>query len=990
MTKGSPVKISCGLFFALALTAFQLVILPNMALARTVVSLTFDDGDSDALLATQILDPYGLKATFYVNSGRIGKAGFLALSDLMAMKSGGHEIAGHTIDHVDLATLTPAQQQYQICNDRTAFINAGFNVISFAYPFGSYNSSAIAAVQSCGYVSARSVGGLTCSGCAPAENIPPARPFEIQTPTSIKSYTSLAQIEQYVMSAEQSGGGWVPLVLHHVCDQCNTYSISPAILTGLASWLRDRSSQGTVVQTVGQVMGGTPATNPPPGISALSPTTTTPGGPSFTLTVYGSNFITSSSVLWNGTARPTTYLGSTQLSAAISSSDIASPGTANVSVFNPGPGGGTSSGLAFPVGAPTGSAAYTIWPNSTDPGPNAGWKDPSPVELGLRFRSDVAGSVTSVRFFKQTFNTGTHIGSLWTDNGTLLGQATFTSESNFGWQTVTFPSPIAIQANTVYVASYHSTAGYASTPGFFATNGVDAPPLHALANTVEANGLYLYGSSPAFPQKTQNSTNYWVDVVFVTGGGTSSNPVPSLTSISPNSTTVGGTAFTLTVSGSNFINGSIILWNGANRATSFLNTSTLSTVIPASDISSAGTATVSVFNPSPGGGNSAGQTFTISSSPTNPIPSLTSISPNSATAGNPGFTLTATGANFIPSSFVTWNGTSRPTTFVNSGTLQAAISGSDVASAGSATLAVTNPAPGGGNSANQNFVISPPSSTGCTSCTIWPNSTDPGPNAGWKDPSPLEMGLRFRSDVAGSISGIRFFKQTFNTGTHIGSLWSDAGGLLGQATFTGESASGWQTVVFPSPVAIQANVVYVASYHSTSGYASSPDYFAANGVDAAPLHALANSVETNGLFLYGPSPVFPRQTTRSTNYWVDVVFSPSGAVVSHSLPRGQLGGGTTFPTGSFVDLSQARVHPNPWRADLHAGKKIVFDQLSPNSTVDIFTVSAHWIKKLDASSGATAWDLTTDGGDPVASGYYIYLIRDDQSNRKRGVLGVAR
>jgi hypothetical protein len=81
---------------------------------------------------------------------------------------------------------------------------------------------------------------------------------------------------------------------------------------------------------------------------------------------------------------------------------------------------------------------------------------------------------------------------------------------------VNFPTPVAISANTVYVASYHVTAGhYSLDSNFFATAGVDDGPLHALANGVSGgNGVYAYGTSTLFPSLSSSAANYWVDVVF--------------------------------------------------------------------------------------------------------------------------------------------------------------------------------------------------------------------------------------------------------------------------------------------------------------------------------------------------------------------------------------------------------------------------------------------------------------------------------------------
>ncbi len=135
--------------------------------------------------------------------------------------------------------------------------------------------------------------------------------------------------------------------------------------------------------------------------------------------------------------------------------------------------------------------------------------------MGVKVRSDVAGYVTGVRFYKTSGNTGTHTGSLWSKSGQLLAKATFTNETASGWQQVTFSKPVLITANTTYVASYHTNTGhYAYTHSFFAKSGVSNGPLHLLQNGVDGgNGVYVYGSG-GFPNQTYLATNYWVDVVF--------------------------------------------------------------------------------------------------------------------------------------------------------------------------------------------------------------------------------------------------------------------------------------------------------------------------------------------------------------------------------------------------------------------------------------------------------------------------------------------
>ena len=162
-----------------------------------------------------------------------------------------------------------------------------------------------------------------------------------------------------------------------------------------------------------------------------------------------------------------------------------------------------------PSPTPTGPAGVNIFTASETP-TNANWNDNSAIELGVRFSSDVNGTIAGVRFYKGSSNGGVHTGSLWTASGQLLATATFVGEASSGWQTVYFSSPVAITAGTAYVASYHTNVGqYAATLNMF-SSPLDRAPLH-----VPTGGArYMYGSSSTFPGNASDH-NYWVDVVFV-------------------------------------------------------------------------------------------------------------------------------------------------------------------------------------------------------------------------------------------------------------------------------------------------------------------------------------------------------------------------------------------------------------------------------------------------------------------------------------------
>jgi LmbE family N-acetylglucosaminyl deacetylase len=195
-------------------------------------------------------------------------------------------------------------------------------------------------------------------------------------------------------------------------------------------------------------------------------------------------------------------------------------------------------------------------------------------------------------------------------------------------------------------------------------------------------------------------------------------------------------------------------------------------------------------------------------------------------------------------------------------------------------------------SQSANLAVNP---AGVVATTVWtpevtPTTADNGPG------TPIEVGVRFNSDADGYVLGVRFYKGPLNTGTHVGNLWTTSGQLLATATFTGETASGWQQVIFSSPVHITANTNYIASYHSSTGdYAVDPFWFeAGTPTDSAPLHLPGDQPGgPNGVFANGAVSTFPNASNNASNYWVDIVFDAAPTTLSIStqlLPDGYQGG----------------------------------------------------------------------------------------------------
>jgi peptidoglycan/xylan/chitin deacetylase (PgdA/CDA1 family) len=237
----------------------------------TVVTLGFDDGIDSQYAHRALLAAHGVKATYFINSAKVGTPGYMTWDQLAELASAGNEIAGHTLDHANLPTLSAADQQREICDDRQTLIQHGFGVRNFAYPFGAWNAAVKTVVQSCGYASARTTGGTDYpEGPVYAETVPPKNAYALRA-IQPRLTTDLATLQDIVDKARYSGGGWVNLVLHGVCDDpcfgASDYSISSTTLAQLLSWIDQRP--GVSVKTTAQALGqGADTTAPSAALTA--------------------------------------------------------------------------------------------------------------------------------------------------------------------------------------------------------------------------------------------------------------------------------------------------------------------------------------------------------------------------------------------------------------------------------------------------------------------------------------------------------------------------------------------------------------------------------------------------------------------------------------------------------------------------------------------------------------------------------------------------
>jgi hypothetical protein len=322
---------------------------------------------------------------------------------------------------------------------------------------------------------------------------------------------------------------------------------------------------------------------------------------------------------------------------------------------------------------PTASGSRTASVNITD---NAVGSPQTVALSGMGTSAAFTPSATSLDFGTQTLGSASALHTVTvTNNGTA--NLTISTATLGGTNAADF----AISTDTCSGATVH--ANNTCSVGLTFTPAAAGPRTASLTFADDAAGS---------PQA-------------ITLSGAGSNPQPNLTSSSPSSALAGAGALTLTLNGANFLSTSTVTYNSVAHPAVFVSASILRITLSAADQATAGSYSVVVTNPAPGGGSS-----TLSFPVNNPAPTLSSFSPASSTVGAGPLTLTLIGTNFLPTSTVTYNGVTHPATYVNSNGLTITLSAADQATAGSYAVVVTNPAPGGGSS-TLNFPVSNPAPT---------------------------------------------------------------------------------------------------------------------------------------------------------------------------------------------------------------------------------------------------------------------------------------
>lgn len=576
--------------------------------------------------------------------------------------------------------------------------------------------------------------------------------------------TSPVQLSAFI--ERLSGSTWQIIGQASVSDSAPDRIMSPGSV-GFSGYLETSYRFDNFVRTN---LTGLPPPPVTPDLVSLSPVSATIGSSAAMVTVNGTGFTSSSVARWNGQPRATTFVSSTELRFQLLASDLAADSIGAITVVNSGL---VSTPLSFFV-LPANTALFFDGFNR-GPSLNVGngWieKTPSAFEifatgiLGAEYTPiyDFHDAIVYRPLSESQLNVETGVEFVRTAGGrfpqvhariqgnTITQPDTLESYILYVEDNL-FPTELAIavqppiysvgeciirlirlpstpQIGTRYRLRFQVTGTYpVQLTGIMERFNGGAWELFASgsithdANTVEAG---FYCPHPVVPPTVSTAGTVgvakWLDRVdgydnfywrSLPAGETPPAVIPQLTGMSPSSRTSGSAGFTLSVTGSNFVAGSTVRWNGADRPTTFVSSTQLTASIPASDLSAVGTASVSVFNPGASGGVSPQSLSFSITAPEVVLPQLASIAPTSRSAGSGQFALTVSGTNFVSGSIVRWNGSDRSTTFVSSTQLTATIQAADVAAAGTATVTVFNPGGTGGVSPQSlSFTITVPGQT---------------------------------------------------------------------------------------------------------------------------------------------------------------------------------------------------------------------------------------------------------------------------------------
>ena len=451
--------------------------------------------------------------------------------------------------------------------------------------------------------------------------------------------------------------------------------------------------------------------NPVPKLTSLTPSKTTVGSPATTITIKGTGFVADSKAKFGTTLLTTTFVSATELTATIPASLLTKVGTFNVLVNNPTPGGGDSAPLTFTVTENPKPTLTSISPNTVPGGSPATLITLTGTNFVAGSKAKFGATVLTTTFVSATQLTATIPASLLTTPGAFNVLVTNPAPGGGDSNAVTFTVTNNPAPSLTSMTPSQATAGAADTTVTL-TGAKFVKTSIGKFNGVALTTTFVSATQLSVVVKAAQLKTAGKFKVAVTtpkpGGGTSNsltftvgNPTPTLTAISPSQALAGSGNVTISLTGTGFVAASKVLLNGAALTTTFVSTTKLSAVILASKLTLPIDYDISVSNAAPGGGTTASLTFTV----INPTPTLTSISPDTATEQSATITLTLNGTGFVTKSVAYFNGTALVTKFVSATKLTATLLSTSLKTPGVYDVAVTNLGPGGGDTDALPFTV---------------------------------------------------------------------------------------------------------------------------------------------------------------------------------------------------------------------------------------------------------------------------------------------
>ncbi|GAB4298373.1 MAG: hypothetical protein Kow0090_13830 [Myxococcota bacterium] len=452
--------------------------------------------------------------------------------------------------------------------------------------------------------------------------------------------------------------------------------------------------------------------NPYPTLKSVSPEKILAGSPQTALTISGSEFVPGTVARLEGTELKTTFSQETQLSAVIPKEMLSKARETEITLFSPAPGGGESKPFKIVVENPVPKLEKVSPPDSL-----LSDKDIEATLFGAGFNETTVASLDDKELSIKSLEAGkltVIIPAVELAKGmerkiSCKNPPPLGGKSNEIPFTVKnpLPKPSSLAPQVVIIRSKDfeiKVAGEKFVPGAklllddkpLQTDFLSESELKAVIPTAKVSVVGKLSVSAENPPP---------------GGGKAGklslsveNPLPSLSAMTPAEKLRKSGAFTLTLTGKDFVKGAKALWEGKPLATDFVSYEKLTVKVPETNIEDARPFKISVENPSPGGGKSKELTFLS----TNPEAEITALSPNEGIYAQKDTTLTITGKNFVETAMVFANGKPIAVKYQSPTKLEAKLPDVYFKEAGKISVTVSNPSPGGGGKGELSFAVNYP------------------------------------------------------------------------------------------------------------------------------------------------------------------------------------------------------------------------------------------------------------------------------------------